>query len=557
MINSVLTPTLLWQDYDPAALPLRTSFVKYDGLGDGAFGFGAYFDAVEAEDGAVRVYACGKLRPSSDKTIVFVGEPWDKSVPRQFEELIASIPAGIVYADYAAQGADGGATSYPMSLDYGEYRDGNAHFDRADPTAADSCQFLWTKVIRRTITFVKSVLPHTSIVLVGAGIGADMVWQCAGTDARVDAIVPICNAGWREYRNVFRYGGSDALEEELSDLPDEITDERNRWLMGCAAQSYAKFVKCPCLYVGGTNNTVTDIDRVEATLSLLPDGRAFKTFYPNCSTILPLSWLTTLGKFIKSIGSAEGFCYASPEAELVQRDGYVGANISFKCDDPDVKLTLHYAYNEYDPSLRSWHPTEVGKGTARCVVPMADYADCVFCFVTAEYPDGVALSSYVTFLRADDETVKEPVRRSHIVYERKTGLGEFWADNPSDYLTGEKPVLKEGPFDIPGISCGNADLVTYAVGEDKYSREDNSFLQFDAAAEQDRELEVDVVSKEGTVATTYRTVCHLKGGEWTKCSLSPSMFKTDELKPLRDWAGVKRLTFVKMNGCIVKNILWV
>ena len=35
------------------------------------------------------------------------------------------------------------------------------------------------------------------------------------------------------------------------------------------------------------------------------------------------------------------------------------------------------------------------------------------------------------------------------------------------------------------------------------------------------------------------------------------MFKTDELKPLRDWAGVKRLTFVKMNGCIVKNILWV
>ena len=272
---------------------------------------------------------------------------------------------------------------------------------------------------------------------------------------------------------------------------------------------------------------------------------------------MPLSWLTTLGKFIKSIGSAEGFCYASPEAELVQRDGYVGANISFKCDDPDVKLTLHYAYNEYDPSLRSWHPTEVGKGTARCVVPMADYADCVFCFVTAEYPDGVALSSYVTFLRADDDTVKEPVRRSHIVYERKTGLGEFWADNPSDYLTGEKPVLKNGPFDIPGISCGNADLVTYAVGEDKYSREDNSFLQFDAAAEQDRELEVDVVSKEGTAATTYRTVCHLKGGEWTKCSLSPSMFKTDELKPLRDWTGVKRLTFVKMNGCIVKNILWV
>ena len=231
MMNTVLTPTLLWQDYDPAATPLRTSFVKYDDLGGGAFGFGAYFNAVEAEDGAVRVYACGKLRPSSDKTIVFVGEPWDKSVPRQFEELIASVPAGIVYADYAAQGADGGATSYPMSLDYGEYRDGNAHFDRADPTAADSCQFLWTKVIRRTITFVKSVLRHTSIVSVGAGIGADMVWQCAGTDALVDAIVPICNAGWREYRNFFRYGGSDALEEELSDLPDEITDERNRWLM--------------------------------------------------------------------------------------------------------------------------------------------------------------------------------------------------------------------------------------------------------------------------------------------------------------------------------------
>ncbi len=557
MKNSVLTPTLLWQDYDPAALPLRTSFVRYDKVAGDAFDFGAYFDALDAEDGSVRIYACGTLRPAAGKTVIFVGEPWDKSVPRQFEELIASIPAGIVYADYAAQGADGGATSYPMSLDYGEYRDGNAHFDRADPTAADSCQFLWTKVIRRTITFVKSVMPHTSIVLVGAGIGADMVWQCAGTDARVDAIVPICNAGWREYRSVFRYGGSDALEEELSSLSDEAADERERWLMGCAAQSYAKFVKCPCLYVGGTNNSISSVDRVEATLSLLPEGRSFKTFYPNCSTILPLSWLTTLAAFMRSVGSEGGFGYSSPCVELQQRDGYLGANIDFACADADVKLTLFYAYNEYDPTLRSWHPTEVDKGTARCIVPMTDYADCVFCFVTAQYPDGVALSSYISFLRADADTVKEPVRRSHIIYERKTGLGEFWADNPSDYLTGEKPVLKNGPFDIPGISCGNADLVTYAVGEDKYSREDNSFLQFDAASDFDRDLEVKVIAKEGQRATVYRTLCRLKADEWTKCSLAPSMFKTDELKPLRDWSGVKCLTFVKMNGCIVKNILWV
>lgn len=557
MKNSVLTPTLLWQDYDPASAPLRTSFIKYERTDD-AFDFGAYFDALDAEDGSVRIYACGKLRPDAAKTIIFVGEPWDKTVPRQFEELISSSPAGIVYADYAAQGTTGGASSYPLSLDWGEYRRGNAHFDKAEPSAEDSCQYLWSKVIRRTVTFVKSVLPRTSVILVGAGIGADMVWQCAATDERVDAMVSICNAGWREYRNVYRYAERDGSEvADKSEVSDEATDERERWLMGCAAQSYAKFVKCPCLYVSGTNNSITGIDRVEATLSLLPEDHGFKTFYPNCSTILPLSWLTTLNTFIRSVGTEGGFAYASPEVQLEQRDGYVGANISFDCSDPGVRLTLYYAYNEYDSTLRSWHPTDVDKATARCIVPMADYADCVFCYVTAEYPDGVALSSYISYLRADEDTVKEPVRRSHIVYERKTGLGEFSADSPSDYLTGEKPVLKDGPFDIPGISCGNANLVTYAVGEDKYSRQDNSLLQFDAASDADRDFEVDVIAKEGTEAKTYRTVCRLKAGEWTKCSLAPSMFKTDELKPLRDWTGVKCLTFVKMNGCIVKNILWV
>lgn len=552
MKNTILTPTQLWQDYDPADAPLCTSFTKYDKTG-GAFDFGAYFNALDTADGVVRIYATGSLRPDAAKTIVFVGEPWDKGVPAPFVNLISEIPAGYVYADYAAQGADGGASTYPVALDWGIYRKDNAHMDRADPSAEQSCQFLWSKVVRRTITFVKSLLPDTEIVLVGAGLGADMVWQCAAMDSRVDSMVAICNAGWREYKNIFRY----ADKEEAERADDEQADERERWLMGCAAQSYAKFVKCPCLYVSGTNNVITSIDRVSGTLSLLPEGKAFTTLYPNCNTILPQSWLTTLAAFLRNANAEGGFDYASPEVELQQRDGYIGANINFRSSSPEVKLTLYYAYNEYDSTLRNWHPTEVDRSTARCIVPMTDFAQCVFCYVTAEYPDGIALSSYVSYLRADDETVKEPVRRSHVIYERKMGLGEFSADNPSDYLTGEKPYLKEGPFGIPGISCGNANLVTFAVGEDRYSREEGSLLQFDASSDDDRELRVEVISKEIGDAKRYHATCKLKGGEWTKCSIAPSMFKTDELKPLRDWSGVKCLIFDKMNGCIVKNILWV
>lgn len=548
MKNFILTPTQLWQDYDPARMPLRTSFVKYEKR-DGFFDFGAYFDAEKADDGTVRIFAEGELRPEADKTVIFVGEPWDPTVPKPFVTLVDELGAGLVVADYSAIGfGTSGSSSYPSSLAWGKYGEGNAHFDKADPSAEGSCQYLWSKVLRRTVTFVKSVLPNTEIVLVGAGIGADMVWQCAATDERVAGLVSICNAGWREYEGIFRF--DDNRREP------EATDERERWLMGCAAQSYAKFVKCPCLYVSGSNNTMTSVDRVEATLSFVRNDRVYKTYYPNCNTILPLSWLTTLSAFIRGIGT-DGEAYASPEVTLEQRDGYIGANIDFPSHSPEIKLTLYYAYNEYDSALRNWHPMDVGNGTARCIIPVADYAESVFCYVTAEYPDGVALSSYVAYLRTDAETIKEPVRKSHIVYERKTGLGEFAADSPSEYLTGEKPFLKEGAFGIAGISCGNADLTTYAVGEDKYFRSDSSLLQFDACSDNDRDFAVRVISKENGETRSYGAVCRLKGGEWTKCSLSPSMFKTEELKPLRDWNGIKGLIFEKMNGCVVKNILWV
>ena len=106
MKNFILTPTQLWQDYDPARMPLRTSFVKYEKR-DGFFDFGAYFDAEKADDGVVRIFAAGELRPEADKTVIFVGEPWDPTVPKPFVTLVDELGAGLVVADYSAIGFGG------------------------------------------------------------------------------------------------------------------------------------------------------------------------------------------------------------------------------------------------------------------------------------------------------------------------------------------------------------------------------------------------------------------------------------------------------------------
>ena len=97
--------------------------------------------------------------------------------------------------------------------------------------------------------------------------GANILWQVAGMDDRLDGIIPINNTGYDEFNS--------NLSE---DVPLSQLAERNIWSLCCASPSYAKFIKCPVL------NVCTIVDRSHKHFAWSNRWRKVfdKTYYLSC-----------------------------------------------------------------------------------------------------------------------------------------------------------------------------------------------------------------------------------------------------------------------------------
>lgn len=552
MENTILTPLQIWQDYDPEASPLQISFTYFRKQGRN-ISFEAFFNADGFKDGSPRIFVNGVYpTTASPKIVIYIKDGTGTLPPSAFSEACAVRGFGFIEFDYNAENEDSTRRSrYPESVRYGESAHSEGHFSVAEPTAKDSCQYLWTTVTRRVITLVRTLSRDSKIILVGAREGADMLWQTAAMDKRVDAAVAINNAGWREYDELFRF------DEDAEPL--QMTDELERWFAGCAGQTYARYVECPVLLLCGSNNPITSVDRIENTLSLIENERVYCTICPNTGMLMPQYTLSTQLNFIEFYDSKAPLLRKSPVLNMSAENGRLVASLTVDAPLATKEISVWYAFDEQDSTIRNWNKIILPQnGCKRCEIPVAENAECVFAFVNAEYEDGTVLSSYEDFFRLPEGIERERTRRSHIIYERKNGVGSFVAENSRCYLSCTTPFLKAGAYDILGITCDDADITTYAVGEDKYLRTDESLLQFDAFSSVKTTVEVKVCNKENGKKVFYTAVCTVNGdGEWTKCSLSPSSFKTQTLAPLKGWKNIKSLTFHKINGVLFKNILWV
>lgn len=552
MENKILTPLQIWQDYDPQAAHLRISFTDFQKQ-NGRISFEAYFNGDDFDGNAPRIFVSGSYpAETSPKIIVYIKDGEGTPPPSNFVNAFIDRGFGFIQFDYNADNTDPTKRSrYPENIVYGEAAHSEGHLSSAEPTAKDSCQYLWTTVTRRIVTLVRSLCPECKIILVGAREGADMLWQTAAMDKRIDAAIAINNAGWREYDELFRF------DENAEPL--QMTDERERWFAGCASQTYARYVECPCLLVCGSNNPITSIDRAESTLTLVDNPRVYCSISPNTGLLLPQYSLSTQLNFVEYYDNKAPFLKKPPALELKTEDDNLVACLTVDAPLATKEIAVWYAFNELDSTIRNWNKIILPQnGCKRCEIPVAENAQCAFAFANVEYDDGTVLSSYEDFFKIPEAISRVLTRRTHIIYERKNGTGCFVADNSSHYLSCTAPFLKAGAYDILGVTCDNADITTYSVGEDKYIRTDESLLQFDAYSEVSTSVEVRVCNKENGKKVFYTAVCTVGGdGEWTKCTLAPSSFKTQTLAPLKGWSNIKSLSFHKINGVLFKNILWV
>lgn len=545
-----MSPSQIWANYDIENIRLKSNFIKYDTSKE-IIDFEAYISNDDGNEESILTYTYGKLNKSKSKATIIYINGFSTYVENEVFELFLPHGYNVVCFDYMGKSSKEKYTIYPKNLEFANYALSGQHLHGFVDSPKDSCVYVWSKICRDVITFVKNTIGQDQkIVLLSSVEGGNILWQVAGIDKRVDAIIPSNNAGWSECRGLFKYSTS----------PDEynFSEQTIRFISACSPQAYAKFVKCPVYCLLGTNGSMTSVDRIQSTLSLVQnDGNTKLCLCPNLTNTTSAKARTSMRIWLNN--TLDGVAMpAFPSLNFVVEDNNLYAKVDFdQTTNSEIEsLTIYYSYNEDNSELRHWNKTIISTASSMSQIPVRKDDVRVFAFASIIYKDGQYYSSLPKMFDLDNVPLERITpKRSHIIYERKLGINAWVVDNnTSEYYL---PEIKAGAYDILGITAKKGDLSTYIIGDNYYERTDTSILQFDCYTSCAREFSVMLcVEMQKAKYEYYFATIPLGGGEWQKISLHTSDFKTKELVPLKSWNNVKKLSFVKIDDTLISNIIW-
>ncbi len=553
MDNNILSPTSLWADYDANAVKLKANFLKYETDGKNVVNFEVYLSCdTDTDKDTPLIYCHGKIPKTDYKnaTIIYING-YDSFLEEDVSNIFIPRGYGVISFDYMGKSPNRARyTIYPKSLEYANYAHSKGHLNSYVNSPKDSCVYIWSKMCRNVITFIKKLLGEDNKIYLRSSMeGGNILWQVAGTDKRVDGIIATNNAGWAEFKGLFRF--SDSVDEF------DFREDKLQWISACTPQAYAKFVTCPVLYLSGTNSNYTSVDRVEKSLELTANNgnnrvclcANITNTIDSYATATTIYWLDCVynGKNIPK----------SPKLTFEISEGKVLAKMEYDDSAEIDKLVVFYSYNEINSEFRHWDRILLSSANPVTQIP-ARYGDTkIFAFSSTQYKDGQSFSSLPQMLDLEKVKVDRIApKRTRIVYERNQGLNAWAVDN----ITGASymPELQLGAYDIFGVTARRGNLSTYYISDKNFERKETSILQFDCYCEKDRNLVVELsVETDDFSYESYMVNVKIVGGEWQKIALSHSDFKTKELVSLKDWNRVKKLSFVDINHALINNVIWI
>ncbi|MDE6614553.1 MAG: hypothetical protein K2K24_03490 [Clostridia bacterium] len=345
----MMSPSLLWANYDADAVKLKPNFIKYDTSSNGIVDFEVYLNCEGEDKSSTLTYCYGKIPKENFKnaTLIYIRGYNSDLTENVFESFL---PKGyaVVCFDYIGKTDEKSKyTIYPDSLKYANLAFSARHLDGFVKSPKDSCVFIWSKMCRNVITFVKKLLGEDNKVYLRSSLeGGNILWQVAGMDNRVEGIIAANNAGWEESRGLFRF----------SESPDEFnfSEEKIKWMSACSPQSYAQYVTCPVLFISGTNSSLTSIDRVEKTFALTNNnGDNLACFCSNLTNTMNLTAKASIAIWLDKVYYNEPRPKA-PSATFEVVDGKLCVKMGYDDSQEVEKLSVYYCYNEINSELRHW-----------------------------------------------------------------------------------------------------------------------------------------------------------------------------------------------------------
>ncbi len=196
MNYKIMLPHQVWQDYDVALPSLNYVEGEAETMGEYTiknYNFNAIGSGEEAVTVALKVYT-----PTTQKGVVLVVSEYEKQADINFINSLIHQGFAVYVPDLS--GVATPATQFGTSYSYGNFSEANEHLHKVCPTAKDTCQYLYSVIVKRTLFVMETVFADTTPILMGLGSGVEVAMQVAGsTDNKISALIAINGSGFGEY----------------------------------------------------------------------------------------------------------------------------------------------------------------------------------------------------------------------------------------------------------------------------------------------------------------------------------------------------------------------
>lgn len=535
-----LTPIQLWQDFE-ATGALDINYVAAD-QSEELFSKSLYFNAIKDEMGAVRAFARIFIPKSPGKStkkfILYLADPQDDPLPAVLD--IAGRGYAVGYVDLS--GAGDYSTQYTGGYTFGRWEEAKTNLHNCTPSAMASPVFLWTRIQRRFVSLVLEMLPKCKPIALGANITNEILWPLCAMDARM-------------------YGGVSILGSGIAQMEDNraVTDENaQKWAIAMSPQAYAKYTACPMLVVTAANHDSCAIEKLDSLVKLMPEPEMCSTVVSNrlCTQITDTTYFT-LWRWVEGRYSARKELPKSPVVtyEITQ----AGIECTVNVDTSDKRagqVSLYYAYDETYPPYRAWRAATVrGDETPRFVIKIAACDHLVFAYASVRYRDGVEMASTPIRIVLDDTAPRHKLIPSKLLFDTSMEMS-FFAETKGITLDSTVYGIGKSPDGISGFYTNSGDLVGFCVGETRRLRAEGR-LQISAYTPAQRTISLVVTVRRDEVWRDYTTKIALRADTaWQRVSLSPDDFRDENMLPMGDWSGMKKLRIKDAQGILLNNMLW-
>lgn len=421
-------------------------------------------------------------------------------------------------------------TIYPESLKQGNHKHSGSKRMATVPNVRTSSWYIWSAIARRALSYVcrQPEVDRERIGAFGVSMGGTTIWSFA-MDSRLKAACAIYGCGWnRYYRNKPRFAPSKQLPE--------MTEDDKAWLAGMAPEAYPPFIKCPMLFLSGTNDHHGNMDRDYQTLARLPKAvERRQAFTPRFRHHIGAAFDQNLIRWMDTWLKDGPKWPNTPVATIeLGKDGVPVAKVTADRPTEVETIAIYYAVRNPRPASRNWRDAKAersGDGW-KATLPILDTKDRLFVFANVHYKSGVHLSSnFETAIPAELGDAKATDKTSRLLYDGSDGTG-MWVTKSqgTDPVPGQLRIsfwAATGSDGRKGLSLNrHAVPITYQPGDPKWQAPKGASLRFKIATAKGETFKV--IFLENCFwpgGKTYETSVSLKGQPgWQTVTLRPKDF---------------------------------